>query len=478
MRQGRMRRPDGRTPTPERLRRRSLVLAGLGGAGVLAATGCAHRPEGAAAPAGGGQPTEITILTPTGRLGPAGDERLDQQVFTPAYARFRDQTGIMVAPLKLPEALIPDKVTTLVAAGTPPEGSHVHPQWLGSMAARGLVVAIEPYVAKDRALNPSEMLPALLDYFRWPTVGGRLYGLAYSSGPSVTFFNRTLFERLGVKPPDQWEREGAWTWETMRDVAIRLTGGAGETKTWGWAFTTNLLNWLNVPIWGHGGDLWDKDLTRTRLGEPAAVEALQAYADLRTRYGVVAEGPEALAVRDLVGGAEFPSAFHAGRAAMMYSGKGEVPSLAALARPGFQPGVAPVPRGRRGRFVRNGPNSYLIVKDSRQPDAVYRLMAWMTTAAFQALQLAIGASVPVRRSQLDAGEFRRSLQPWEPLEVWQQAAVADRALPLSARHSEIQQRFGPAYDRVRAGEATVKEIMPSLVPQIDTMLREARASQP
>jgi hypothetical protein len=86
-------------------------------------------------------------------------------------------------------------------------------------------------------------------------------------------------------------------------------------------------------------------------------------------------------------------------------------------------------------------------------------------------------SVPVRRSQLQSGEFRRSLQPWEPFEVWKEAADVDRALPISARHIEIQQRFGAAYDQVRTGKATVKEIMQSLVPQIDTLLREARAAQ-
>jgi multiple sugar transport system substrate-binding protein len=456
-------RDDGRR---RRVGRRSLVLAGAG-ASLLAAAGCARQAGDAAATSR--QAVELTIL-PAGGFG----EVLDQQVFPPAYALFREKTGITVNTLKIPENEIPEKLTTMVAGGTPPEGSYIHPQWVGSVVASGLVTSIEPYVSKDRALNVGDMFPTLLDYFRSPTTGGKLYGLAYYSGPGVTIYNRTLIERLGVKPPDQWEREGKWTWETVQEVATQLTKGTGAEKTWGWGSTTNGLNSLDVLIWGYGGDVWDKDLTRTRLGEPAAMEALQFYADLRTRYGVVAEGDEANALLGATGSTAFRTT---GRVGMYFGIKDAIPALAAGAGPGFQPGVAPLPKGKSGRFDRNGPNSYMIVKDSRQPEAVYKLIAWMTTSEYQAFPFKIGGSVPVRRSQLQSGEFRRSLQPWEPFEVWKEAADVDRALPISARHIEIQQRFGAAYDQVRTGRATVKEIMQSLVPQIDILLREAKTGQ-
>jgi ABC-type glycerol-3-phosphate transport system substrate-binding protein len=353
-------------------------------------TGCAREPNATAG--AGRKEVEITIL-PAGGFG----EVLDQQVFPPAYALFHEKTGIKVTTLKVPENDIPDKLTTMVAGGTPPEGSYIHPQWVGSVVAAGLVMPIEPYVTKDRTLNVGDMFPTLLDYFRSPTTGGKLYGLAYYSGPGVTIFNRTLIERLGVKPPD-----------------------------------------------------------------------------LRTKYGVVAEGDEASALLGATGATAFRTT---GRVAMYFGIKDAIPALAAGTGPGFQPGVAPLPKGKAGRFDRNGPNSYMIVKDSRQPEAVYQLIAWMTTSEYQAFPFKIGGSVPVRRSQLQSGEFRRSLQPWEPFEVWKEAADVDRALPISARHIEIQRLFGAAYDQVRTGKATVKEIMQSLVPQIDALLREAKASQ-
>jgi multiple sugar transport system substrate-binding protein len=447
------------------LSRRALVflVASNAAAGVLAAC--------RAAPSTGGQPgtpqkqVEISIYHRQ-----AYTTELDQQVFPPAYELFRQQTGITVNETILNEGDIPDKLTAAIAGGAPPDGSYVHPQWVASMASRGMLVPLESYIAKDRALNLPDIYPALLDYFRFPTSGGKLYGLPFYSGPSITVFNRALFEREGVPAPDELEKQGRWTWDMVREVSIKLTKGEGPTKTWGWDGITTALHFLNIIIWGYGGDLWDKDLTRTLLGEPPAVAALQDYADLRAKYNVVAEGPEVQNIPSSRAG-RLPS----GRVAARYGIKADIPTLAVGSGQGIVPGIAPIPKGPTGRFVRNGPNSFMIPQGSKHPDEVYRLIAWMTSMDFQRFQFAISATVAVRRTLMDSPEFQRSLQPWEPLAVWKEAAERDRALPMSARHSEIQNLFGPAYTEVKEGKTTVRQIMERLVPQINALLQEAKA---
>jgi ABC-type glycerol-3-phosphate transport system substrate-binding protein len=202
------------------------------------------------------------------------------------------------------------------------------------------------------------------------------------------------------------------------------------------------------------------------------LEALQGYADLRARYGVVAEGPEAAALPSSRAGT-LPT----GRVALRYGIKGDIPTLAAGGGQGIQPGIAPIPKGKAGRFVRNGPNTFMLVQGSKEPEAVYRLIAWMTGDAFQELQFKISATVAVRKSQMDSGAFQRSLQPWEPVAVWREAAERDKALPMSARHSEIQNLFGPAYNQVKEGATTMKDALASLTPQINALLREATSTQ-
>lgn len=46
---------------------------------------------------------------------------------------------------------------------------------------------------------------------------------------------------------------------------------------------------------------------------------------------------------------------------------------------------------------------------------------------------------------------------------------------MSARHSEIQNLFGPAYTEVKEGKTTVRQMMERLVPQINALLQEAKA---
>jgi hypothetical protein len=101
----------------------------------------------------------------------------------------------------------------------------------------------------------------------------------------------------------------------------------------------------------------------------------------------------------------------------------------------------------------------------------------MTGDAFQEFQFKISATVAVRKSQMDSGAFQRSLQSWEPVAVWREAAERDKALPMSARHSEIQNLFGPAYNQVKEGATTMKDALASLTPQINALLREATSTQ-
>jgi ABC-type glycerol-3-phosphate transport system substrate-binding protein len=100
----------------------------------------------------------------------------------------------------------------------------------------------------------------------------------------------------------------------------------------------------------------------------------------------------------------------------------------------------------------------------------------MTTAEFQRIQFQVGGTVPVRKSQMDSDEFQKTLKPWEPLAVWKETAEADRALAYSTRNEEVEKVFGDAYTRVKTGEATMKEVMPVIEPQMNALLAEAKAS--
>ena len=114
------------------------------------------------------------------------------------------------------------------------------------------------------------------------------------------------------------------------------------------------------------------------------------------------------------------------------------------------------------------------MKPSKLQDEVFQLINWMTFDDFQAIQYKVGASVPPRKSQMDSDAFKKSLQPWESLALWKEAAEADRALEMAATHLDIQNTFNPAWDEMRLGRKSAKDAVAAVLPKIDELLTKGQ----
>ncbi len=395
---------------------------------------------------------------------------LDKLVFPPAYQIFQQKYGITVNQTILPEDQnYPVKLLTMVASGSAPDAAFVHPQWLPSLAYKGALIEIDSYM-KDPEVNAGDLFKGALTYYQFPQ-GAKTYGIPHYSGPCVTIFNRTLYKQAGVPAPDEVAKtSGGWTWQAALDTAQKMTKGSGPTKQFGWDSLNGGLHFLDVIIWGFGGDLWDEAMTHCLLGDPKPLEALQFYADWLAKYHVVPSAAEAAGVTSSKSGRII-----SGRVAAKYGIKGDVPEIAAWAeKSNVELGMTHIPQGPSGLFVRNGPNSFCIIKGCKHPDESFKLINFMSLDDFQNLQYKVGASIPPRKSQMTSDAFKKSLRPWESLEVWQQAADADHPLREAATHLDIQNTFNPAWDLITLGTKTAKEAIPPIIPKIDALLAQAK----
>ena len=428
-----------------------------------AATTDASKPA-AAAPAA---PAKNVTLKAINHIG-YGTE-LDKQVFPPAYDLFKQKFGIGIEETILPEdQQFPVKILTMIAGNTAPDVSFIHPQWVASMAAKGELAPVDTYM-KDPAVQATDMWPGALKYYQFPH-GKATFALPYYSGPSVWIFNRTLLKQANLPAPDELEKDGKWTWEAMRDLTAKATKGDGPNKVFGSDTFNSGLHWLDTLIWAFGGDVWDKDMKKTLLGEEKAVAALQFLSDMHFKDKSV---PEAADQQGVTGGKS--GRIISGRVVMKFGIKGDVPEIADWAAQRNQEvGMAPMPKGPSGRFVRNGPNSYCIMKSSKLQDESFQLMNWMTFDDFMAIQYKVGATIPVRKSQMDSDTFKKSLKPWENLAIWKDAAEQDTALPMAATHLDIQNTFTPAWDDMRLGKKSAKDAIAAVVPKIDELLQKAQ----
>lgn len=84
---------------------------------------------------------------------------------------------------------------------------------------------------------------------------GRLVALPFGVSPSALYYNRDLFDRAGVPyPPQEWGApyaDGqAWTFDKLRDVAMRLTLDANGRNALSPAFDeANIVQWGFMPQW-------------------------------------------------------------------------------------------------------------------------------------------------------------------------------------------------------------------------------------
>ncbi|NPV09810.1 MAG: sugar ABC transporter substrate-binding protein [Anaerolineae bacterium] len=368
----------------------------------------------------------------------------------------------------VPEDGMDQKITTMVAGGAAPDAVYVHPSFVPLWAEQQVLIPQDDLADRDSDFGVDDFYPETVGYFVY---GGKTYGFPYYSGPSVTYFNADFFEEKGVELPTV-SAEGfatdsdKWTWEKLVELAVPLTGGEGPNRTFGYWGTPYSLHWFNVAVWSYGGQLWDEEMKQCKLSEPEAVEAIQFQVDMYTKYNISPRPDQAEGL---------PGGFNSGKVGMRYGIRGNVPGFKGLE---FSIGMAPIPRGPKGRFCRNGPNAAGIVSQSRFVDAAWELCKYMAgpkpgDLGGQKYQFEQQRAIPSRASLFNTPEFQDNLLPWESLEVYQNAAEHVKAMPLPARYSEIQRAWREQWDLMLLGQVSVKDGAAAACAAIDPLLAEA-----
>jgi multiple sugar transport system substrate-binding protein len=189
--------------------------------------------------------------------------------------------------------------------------------------------------AKARGFDLARMWPALRDA---ATVDGRQYSVPTNCSPSAIFYNKDVFDRLGVPYP-----KGDWTWEEFLATARRLTvpraNGRGYSSFGVMGIT------LNECIWQAGGAYYTPDGLRCVLDSPEALEGARFYSDLQHKYHVMPTSAEESAMSSTGGwGTGALNFFMSGHIGMIVSGRFAV--LNWRQTPGLRVGVAPLPHHR------------------------------------------------------------------------------------------------------------------------------------
>lgn len=441
------------------LQRAAGALSGVAGLTGLAIAGCAG-------PGGQGEAPKPSISGPATAKVLTFNNDLFQQARDELVRALADtdsqlKPDITVFPGQI--AAFREKMLAIYAGGDVPDAQWVHPSITGLSASKKLLRPLEDLARRDKDTSLADFYQGVLDYFRWR---GGTYALPWYSPGYVFAFNRALFAKLGVTPPDQQEKEGKWTWDAFVSTLRGLTTGSpgSQDRTIGFHTYNMNLDWTCASIWRNGGDVFSKDGKRCVLNEPASVEVVEGLADLHLKYRTINYGTNT---------PDFPGGFNSGRIGLRQLNKEAVaPERNDLSQADFPLGMAPVYKGKAGRINRMGTLGFGVAQGAPNGDAGWRFVRFMGGPHAAAVLMGHKSTLPVRPRFAQLPAFAQSTLPWENKDVWLESQATARAMAQPGSYQDISDLWDAAWKDVLAQKAPVKALLDDMVRQANAVLAQ------
>lgn len=302
----------------------------------------------------------------------------------------------------------------------------------------------------DSSVYTDEMLQAF-------TVDGTLYGVPRDNDTKVIYYNRGLFDEVGLPYPDP-----DWTTDEFVSVAQALTGRDSEgSMRYGVAFDPGIWYlWLNMNQAPFFDD--PSNPTEVAFTEPESIEALQWAADLINVHEVT---PSYDQMSDTTTRLQL---FAGGRVAMLIDNHSRVPSL--LEDDSLEWDVAhlPVfPGKEKGNVI--GGAGYTIYSETDEPDAAWRFWEFLNTdAVAMFMDEGRGTIVPANFDVLTSDEFLKG-QNFNQ-QVFVDETLAGIALPPNNHWWNIYSKANPFLEQAWIGDTSVQEAMEMALPTLNAEL--------
>lgn len=315
---------------------------------ALALAGC-----GGGSKATGRQPLKLTLFTWTRPAELAANQALCEEFE-------RTHPGIEVEVINEPGDRAMDKLQAMVAAGNPPDVMSIHGAMFIPMAAKGALMDLEPYIARDPSFNLDDFYPRLVETCRYQ---GKLYSLPRYTSVYVLFYNKDLFDAAGLSYPDE-----QWTWDDYLAAARKLTVQDADPERRRMGCVIDFWGARIYPwVWANGGEILDRSRRVCLLDRPEAQEALQFLVDLRHKWRVCPPTTQAERRQNI-------AMFTGGKVGMLMTGAWDVQTMKEAK--GLRWDVAPMPKKKRHATML-GTENYAIAAATKHPQEAWELFAFL-----------------------------------------------------------------------------------------------------
>lgn len=447
---------------------RRSILRGLGGAGLIgvvaavaaacgdAGGGAGSKPAEKAAekgatssgataakPAAGSGPTTIAF---SHYLDPAAAkvyEAIIGKEFKEKYPNYDVKIDIS------PEAEFTGKMLTQMGGGNFSDTLMVTDRYVPDFASRDTLVDMNPMIkADDSKFDFKDINEDLAQSGNWD---GKQVAIFDYTGPIVIYYNKRLFREAGVEPPK--DNGASWTYEQFIDAARKLTRGEGEKRVWGFegygpsfGFQTYIYQSFGAPIVDHRGPVpGEKVNWHWNTAEGRKVMQMQTDWVLKDKIF-----PQPGQVQG--------NAFQAQRVAMqVVAGRWLAPLYSSFDWSN-DIGMLHQPLGTAPRQSRNGPRGLMIPKGSKNQEAAWNFIKFITDKDGMQLIFRANYSTPARKSLWEP--FGKVVNKWEDATIYrtsQDAMAKLGALPTYPQFAKVNKILTDNISALWLGQVTSVE---------------------
>lgn len=347
---------------------------------------------------------------------------------------------------------VPDvqKIIVAISSGEGPDVTDNFSNNTASYAEKGMLLALDDYIARDN-YDVSDFMPAALEGGRYKE---KLYALPINVNFNLMFYNKALFAEAGLDGPPQTE-------EQLLEYAIKLTqtNADGTLKVLGFPDFPNVY-YTNSMAYALGGDFISEDggaLTPDNDGLKKAIELMQAY---RNEFG----SDNVLKFNSSAKYLDATDPFIQGTQAIRFDGPWFGHTVKNVLKKDIDYGVAPYPAPAGKPELAGGgevsSSTFFIPSNAKNKDGAWAFMSWLLSKENMIKFNDKFANLPARTSAYDDP----SLQDIPDFQAFAEAAKSPnlKSFPTFGEQGAYSKVIGDEFELAVNGRKSADEALQAM----------------
>ena len=333
---------------------------------------------------------------------------------------------------------------------------------------------INKFIDNPKLFDPNmELIDFYSQLLEGLSYGGKLYSFSnLACFPSI-FYRKDLLEKAGIKPPAYNE---AWTTDQYYEAAKKLTqdtNGDGKTDIYGMTLSgarTGIVDEVMTMFWGSGGAIFDDHMKPT-FGKNGKYhkDMVKILTLVQKIYkeGIAPPGSTEYEIGEAAG------VFEEGIVALSWNWNLCASWMDAPgARQHGKIGVMLIPRDNPNvkRWHRQGNKGWLIAKDSKNQEAAYLFLQWLSSPEIQLKQIEMNDSSPSRKSVLEESQYKDKFTHLEQLRYVMQNQM-DRPVPRIPEWSQCDDLMAVYFQKCMVGAMSPEDAADAAATDLERTLK-------